>query len=52
MGMVLVMLMGMMMIFGYECFWGSVTREAPRILLRRSVTEVLVTQVCNGTNIS
>ena len=29
-------------------FWGSVTRGAPRILLRRSVTEVLVTQVCNG----
>ena len=23
-------------------------RDAPRILLRRSVTEVLVTQVCNG----
>ena len=31
---------------------GSVTRDAARILLRRSVTEVLATQVCNGKNIS
>ena len=37
--------------FGYDIFWGSVTRDAARILLRRSVTEVLVMQVCNGKKI-